>query len=96
VTIIPNFIENLRMKALLRYVAILTVFLPSQIQAQLESYKADIPTVEGPLKVRMGFTLSNITDVNEKDETIDIDGAIFLRWEDERLENRSRIIHLWN
>lgn len=73
------------MKALLRYVAILTVFLPFQIQAQVESYKADIPTIEGPLKVRMGFTLSNITDVNEKDETIDIDGAIFLRWKDERL-----------
>ncbi len=73
------------MKVLLRYVAILTVFLPFQIQAQVESYIADIPTSEGPLEVRMGFTLSNITDVNEKDETIDIDGAIFLKWKDERL-----------
>ena len=33
----------------------------------------------------MGLTLSNITDVNEKDETIDIDGAIFLLWNDDRL-----------
>lgn len=84
-TAMANFIENLHMKALLRYM-ILLAFLPTpRAWAQAEAYMADIPTTEGPLEVRMGFTLSNITDVNEKDETIDIDGALFLRWKDERL-----------
>lgn len=73
------------MKALLRYLFILAIVPISQVGAQEEAYMADIPSSDGPLEVRMGLTLSNITDVNEKDETIDIDGAIFLLWKDERL-----------
>ncbi len=33
----------------------------------------------------MGFNLVNITDVGEKEETIDFDGAIYLEWTDPRL-----------
>ncbi len=33
----------------------------------------------------MGFNLVNITDVGEKDETLDFDGAIYLEWDDPRL-----------
>ena len=73
------------MKALLRYLIILAIFPISRVGAQEEAYRGDIPTTDGPLEVRMGLILSNITDVNEKDETIDIDGAIFLLWNDERL-----------
>ena len=50
-----------------------------------ESDKRGIPLDTSPLEVRMGFTLSNITDVNEREETIDFDGALFLSWKDDRL-----------
>lgn len=38
-----------------------------------------------PLEVRIGFSLVNISDVSEVDETIDLEGAIYLRWSDPRL-----------
>lgn len=38
-----------------------------------------------PLEVRMGFNLINITDVNEKEETMDFEGALYLEWRDPRL-----------
>lgn len=50
-----------------------------------ESEKKGIPLKTVPLEVHIGFTLSNITDVNEREETIDIDGALFLKWKDDRL-----------
>jgi hypothetical protein len=38
-----------------------------------------------PLEVLMGFNLVNLTDVSEKEETIDFEGAIYLEWKDPRL-----------
>ena len=38
--------------------------------------------IEGPLKVQIGFNLMNITDINERQETIDFDAAIYLNWMD--------------
>ena len=43
------------------------------------------PVSEGPLKVNIGYSIINITGINEKEETIEFDSAIFLRWKDERL-----------
>jgi hypothetical protein len=39
---------------------------------------------DGPLEVQVGFNLVNITDVNEKEETIDFDGQLPV---DEIIEN---------
>ena len=44
--------------------------------------------------VLIGFNLVNITDVNEKEETIDFEGAIYLEWVDPRLAYDPR--RLWN
>ena len=44
-----------------------------------------IPASDGPLKVFFGFNLVNITDVNEKEETIDFDAEIILSWVDSLL-----------
>jgi hypothetical protein len=43
------------------------------------------PPGDEPLKVRIGFNLVNITDVDEKEENIDFEGAVFMRWKDHRL-----------
>ena len=70
----------------LRTLCLLFILLPFLCVAQEEKeYIENIPITDGPLEVRMGFNLSNITDVNEKDETIDIEGVIVLMWKDERL-----------
>ena len=42
------------------------------------------PPTDGAVEVLMGFNLVNITDVSERDETIDFDGAIYLEWMDPR------------
>ena len=43
------------------------------------------PKSEGPIEVQVGYSIINITDINEKAETVDFDGAIYLRWRDKRL-----------
>ena len=43
------------------------------------------PRVEGPVEVLFGFNLTNITDVNERAETIDFDAAVYMHWDDPRL-----------
>ena len=43
------------------------------------------PPGDGPLEVLMGFNLVNITDVGEKNENVEFDGAIYLEWMDPRL-----------
>lgn len=53
--------------------------------AQENEFIRGIPPGEVPLKVQMGFNLMNITDVSEKEETIDFDGALYLNWIDPRL-----------
>ena len=66
----------------------LTVFLSLlalSAPAQDGDYLAAPPVGDGPLEVLVGFNLVNITDVNEKEETIDFEGAIYLEWVDPRL-----------
>jgi len=47
-------------------------------------YLRSLPKSEGPVEVQIGFHVFDITDVSEKDETIDFDGAIYMRWMDPR------------
>jgi len=54
-------------------------------QAQDRQYLGGPPPGKEPLEVQMGFNLVDITDVNEKEETIDFEGAIYLEWTDPRL-----------
>lgn len=49
------------------------------------TFTRGIPVEEKPLKVQIGFNLMDITDISEKQETIDFDGAIYLNWMDSRL-----------
>jgi hypothetical protein len=39
---------------------------------------------DGPVEVRVGFNVIDITDVNERDEVIEFEGAIVLKWADPR------------
>ena len=73
------------MKILFIYGTYLFWLFPFLSLANGDDYKGGIPVNSEPLKVRIGFTLSNITDVNEREETMDFDGALFLKWKDERL-----------
>ena len=59
--------------------------IPFESSANQDLDLRAIPKAEKPLKVHIGFTLSNITDVNEKEETIDFDAALILFWKDDRL-----------
>lgn len=62
---------------------IVMLLSPGLLQGQYEMDSR--PVTDGPLEVRIGYSVINITNINEKEETIDFDGAIFLRWKDERL-----------
>ena len=42
------------------------------------------PNVDGPVEVNISFNVYNITNINEKGETIEIEGAILLTWMDPR------------
>ena len=37
------------------------------------------------MAISFGFNLINITSVNEREETISFDGAVYMRWKDENL-----------
>ena len=65
--------------------ALLLHLAATTITAQAEEFLRALPPAEGPVEVLMGFNLMNITDVGEKEETIDFDGAIYLEWTDPRL-----------
>ena len=54
--------------------------------AQDDKFLGGHPPGDEPLDVLMGFNLVNITDVSEKEETIDFEGAIYLEWKDPRLQ----------
>ncbi len=49
-----------------------------------EEHLTGLPPGDRPLEVLMGFNLVNITDVGEKEETLDFEGAIYLEWYDPR------------
>lgn len=73
------------MRCLLSLIISLTapLFLWGQ-SSSVELYT--IPRSEGPLEIRIGYSILNISNINEKEETIQFDGALFLRWKDERLK----------
>ena len=59
--------------------------IPDLNYAQEDPYLGSIPFNDGPLEVKIGFNLMNITDVSEKNETIDFDAALYMNWIDPRL-----------
>ncbi len=65
--------------------ALLSLVLVAQAWAAEGPHHRGPPPSDGPLQVQIGFQLLNLTDVNEKEETIDIEGYIVLRWSDPRL-----------
>ncbi len=54
-------------------------------RAQEGPYLGGTPPGDGPVEVLIGFNLLNISDVNEQEETIDFEGAIYMEWMDPRL-----------
>ena len=60
------------------------VLMPVWAHAQEVSLEGP-PAGEMPLPVSVEFRVVSITDVNEQDETIDIEGFLSLRWRDSRL-----------
>ena len=65
--------------------AVLVLLGTFSCRAQDSDFLRGPPPGEVPLKVQMGFNLVDITDVSEKEETIDFEGAIYLEWTDPRL-----------
>ena len=43
------------------------------------------PNADQPTEVTLAIYLLNISHISEEDETLDVDGFIFLRWTDPRL-----------
>ena len=66
------------------HLALLGLLL-SPVAAGEETYLGGLPPGDRPVEVLMGFNLVNITDVGEKEETLDFEGAIYLEWQDRRL-----------
>lgn len=64
-------------------VSTICAVLPSE--AKEDVFLGGPPPGVEPLRVSIGFNLVNITDVSEKAETIDFDGAIYMHWKDPRL-----------
>ncbi len=64
---------------------VLVVLTTFSIPAVSEEILTGPPPGDKPIEVLIGFNLLNITDVGEKEETLDIEGAIYLEWDDVRL-----------
>lgn len=58
--------------------------LPAQEWIHESDHLRGIPNGDGPVEVRIGFQLFDITDVDEKEETISFEGGIYLMWMDSR------------
>ena len=63
--------------------AIILVAVP--VVSTAEEVLSGLRSGDRPIEVLMGFNLVNITDVGEKEETLDFEGAIYLEWQDPRL-----------
>ena len=70
---------------LLCLIFVLSAIDSQHIYGQLDPFKTGMPTGDLPIEVDIGFSLIKLTDVNEREETIDFEGAIYLRWNDKRL-----------
>jgi len=70
---------------------VLVVFVLCGVQADLAMAQDDDgalrapPPQDGPIEVRTGFQLFDISGVDEKEETIDFSGGIYMLWMDPRL-----------
>ncbi|MBW2159665.1 MAG: hypothetical protein JRH14_06825 [Deltaproteobacteria bacterium] len=64
--------------------ALLSIAGASEAKAIDPDHLRALPKSDGPLQVQIGFHVFDITDISEKDETIDFDGAIYLQWHDPR------------
>jgi len=60
-------------------------FLSTYTNTSQEEILTSILPTNDTVKVAFGFSLINITDVNEREETIDFDAAIYMQWKDPRL-----------
>ena len=67
-----------------RGVGVIACLIAASPTAQADDFLRGPPPGERPVEVLMGFNLVNITDVGEKEETIDFDAAIYLEWVDPR------------
>ena len=65
--------------------AMLACIAAASAVAQDGGYLGGLPPGDRPVEVLIGFNLVNITDVGEKEETLDFDGAMYLEWQDPRL-----------
>lgn len=72
-------------RPLLVFVVFVAVSDILSAQAQDQPYLGGPPPGQVPLEVQVGFSLINLTDVNEQDETISFDAAFTLAWKDPRL-----------
>ena len=61
---------------------VLVLLLPAMAEAGDDALLA--PPPGGPVPVRVGFFLVDINDVNERDETFEIEARLTLRWRDPR------------
>ncbi len=64
--------------------ALLNSFGLGHADEQNDEQIRTLPRSERPVKVHIGFHVSNITDISEKEETIDFEGEIYLMWMDPR------------
>jgi len=59
---------------------------PIEAEPEAEPFLRSAPARdEGPIEVQIGFHLIRITDVDEREETIDFEGGLQMLWHDDRL-----------
>jgi len=81
--VFPSFLDSAGWRMLM--IAFLIGLASVPAHATEEEYLGGLPLVEGPLKVNIGFNLVNITNISEREETIEFEGALYLNWMDPRL-----------
>jgi hypothetical protein len=67
----------------IRIVLFIVLFLPNVVMAQEEKYPLTPPDV--PVKVNVGLTITEITDVDEKNSTFKATGYFTYEWIDKRI-----------
>ncbi len=72
------------MKKLLPFLFLLILSQIASAQLNRDSVLSSLPS-DDTIKIRTSFNLMNITSIDEKEETIGFDGALIMRWKDERL-----------
>ncbi|CAA0079397.1 Proton-gated ion channel [Halioglobus japonicus] len=64
---------------------LLAVFCLLGMGAQADANVAGPPLGDSPVRVEIGFLLSNINAIYEEDETFDFEGILSMHWKDSRL-----------